>query len=114
MRIILIGAPGSGKSVVSHALSKSLRIPVISIGARLRELAESDVNPEAEVARKALSTGELVPNELALKLFKKELAQVDPQRGFLLDGLPRTVEEARAIEGLFSINRVFHLRVPHS
>ncbi|OGC59618.1 hypothetical protein A2890_00285 [candidate division WWE3 bacterium RIFCSPLOWO2_01_FULL_53_14] len=114
MRIILIGAPGSGKSVVARALSQSLHIPVISIGQSLRELAESDHSPEAEAARQALETGELLPDELAIKLFKEELAQVDPSRGFLVDGLPRTIGEARMINGMFPVNKVFHLKVDPS
>lgn len=111
MRIILIGAPGSGKSVVSSALSKSLKIPTISIGKKIRDLATRDDDPEATVAKQALSTGELVPDKLAVKLLKEELSRVDPRRGFLLDGLPRTVSEARLIEGMFPVNRVFHLKV---
>ncbi|HLD96183.1 MAG TPA: nucleoside monophosphate kinase [Patescibacteria group bacterium] len=114
MRIILIGAPGSGKSVVARTLSRSLHIPVISIGQKLRDLVEGTPSPESEAARHALETGELIPDYLAIKLFKEELAQVDPERGFLVDGLPRTIGEARMINGLFSINRVFHLRVAPS
>jgi|SRR3990172_879328 len=114
MRIILIGAPGSGKSVVSHALSKSLNIPAISIGNKLRELVQKDGSEEAKQARKALETGELVPDELAVRLMKEELARVNPPKGFLLDGLPRTANEARLIEGMFPVNRVFHLKVAPS
>ena len=114
MRAILIGAPGSGKSVVARTLSRSLRIPVISIGQKLRELVESDRGPEVEAARHALETGDLISDQLAIKLFKEELAQVDPQRGFLVDGLPRTINEARMINGMFAINRVFHLQIAPS
>lgn len=114
MRAILIGAPGSGKSVVARTLSQSLHIPVISIGQRLRDLVESNHTPEADSARRALETGELLPDELAIKLFKQELAEIDPQRGFLVDGLPRTIGEARMINGMFPVNRVFHLKVEPS
>ncbi len=114
MRIILIGAPGSGKSVVSAALSKSLNIPVISIGQKLRDLVENEDGEDAQTVRKALATGELVPDDLAVRLLKEELARVNPPKGFLLDGLPRTVTEARLIEGMFPVNRVFHLKVSPS
>ncbi|KKW05997.1 MAG: Adenylate kinase [candidate division CPR1 bacterium GW2011_GWC1_49_13] len=114
MRIILIGAPGSGKSVVSAALTKSLNIPAISIGQKLRELAKSNGSEDAKAARQALNTGELVPDELAVRLLKEELERVKPPKGFILDGLPRTFSEARLIEGMFPVNRVFHLKVSPS
>ena len=114
MRIILIGAPGSGKSVVAKELSKSLNIPIISIGQKIRELAESGSGSDAEAARAALEKGELVPDELAMKILKERLDSEDTQRGFLIDGMPRTINEARLMGGMFSINKVFHLKVEPS
>ena len=114
MRFILIGAPGSGKSVVARELSKSLHIPIISIGKKIRELAESGRGPESETARAALEKGELVPDEMAMEILKERLSEEDAQRGFLIDGMPRTLDEARLMNGMFSINKVFHLKVEPS
>jgi len=113
MRFILIGAPGSGKSVVSRELSQSLHIPVISIGKKIRELAEGE-GSESEAARAALDKGELVPDEMAVRILKERLAETDAERGFLIDGMPRTLNEARMMKGMFSIKKVFHLKVSPS
>lgn len=114
MRFILIGAPGSGKSVVSRELSKSLHIPIISIGQRIRELAESGTGPQADAAREALKKGELVPDEMAVEILRDRLKEEDAQRGFLIDGMPRTLNEARMMDGMFALNKVFHLKVEPS
>ncbi|GMR19381.1 MAG: adenylate kinase [Patescibacteria group bacterium] len=110
MRIAIIGAPGSGKTTQSQSLARSLGISAISIGARLRQLVREG-GPGVEEAERALEKGDLIPDELTISLLRKRLSQSDAERGFVLDGMPRTIGEAREMMGMFALNRVFHLRV---
>ncbi len=108
MRIAIIGAPGIGKTTQSQLLAKSLNVPVISIGEDLRELARG-ADEKAREVREALEKGELVSNEISLELLHQHLSKPETQKGFVLDGMPRTSEEARALSTLFAFDRVFHL-----
>ncbi len=110
MRISILGAPGSGKTTQSQLLAKSLNVPVFSINDELRQLAKSN-DPRSGEVREVLEKDELVPDELALSLLRERLSQSDAERGFVLDGTPRTVGEARVMMGVFALNRVFHLQV---
>lgn len=113
MRISILGAPGSGKTTQAQLLSKSLHVPVISIGDELRELAKSK-DPRSKEISEALEKGSLVPDEIVLEILWARLSKDDTDRGFVLDGIPRTAGEARAMAGKSSLNKVFHLKVGSS
>jgi len=113
MHISILGAPGSGKTTQAQLLSKSLHIPVVSIGEELRELAKSQ-DSRSKVVHKALKEGGLVPAEIVLEILWARLSKDDTDRGFVLDGIPRTAGEARSMIGKFSLDRVFHLKVGSS
>jgi len=113
MRIAIIGAPGSGKTTQSQLLAKSLNVPVISIGEELREIAYGKGN-DAKVVREALAKGDLVLGEVVLSLLRRHLSDPQTQRGFILDGMPRTAREAQEVLQLFAFDRVFHLKVDSS
>ena len=97
MRIVLLGAPGAGKGTQSKLLEERLRIPHLSTGEILRRAAHNGA-VLGEQAKLYVDRGELVPDELVVGIIEERLAEPDCQRGFLLDGFPRTLSQARALE----------------
>lgn len=97
MIIIMLGKPGSGKGTVGSLLSKQLNIPHISSG----ELFRSYVKRAGEIGKKIdkyISVGNLVPDELAIKLVEKRLLEKDCENGVILDGFPRTRNQATELD----------------
>ena len=97
MQIILLGAPGAGKGTQAQFISKHLDIPQISTGDMLR----AAVANKTELGLKAkvlMEKGELVPDELILDLVKDRINEKDCENGFLLDGFPRTLDQAGALK----------------
>jgi adenylate kinase len=97
MRIILIGQAGSGKGTQAERLVRLLRIPHISSGELLRDAAQRRT-PEGIQAEGFMSRGELVPDSLILDLIGQRLDQPDAEAGYLLDGFPRTLAQAEALD----------------
>ncbi|MEC8718371.1 MAG: adenylate kinase, partial [Pseudomonadota bacterium] len=97
MRIILLGAPGAGKGTQAQFLMDRFSIPQISTGDMLRaaRAAGTELGQEAE---RYMSAGELVPDALIIALVKDRIAQPDCLNGFLLDGFPRTIPQAQALD----------------
>lgn len=97
MIIIMLGAPATGKGTVATELSKNLGIPQVSTGDIFRkEISEkTELGIEAE---KYISQGNLVPDELTIKLVQKRIVQDDTKNGMILDGFPRTENQAEALE----------------
>ena len=96
MRIVLLGAPGSGKGTQSQRLMRQEHIPQISTG----DLLRAAVAGGTELGRKAKQTmdaGRLVDDELVLGMIRERLAQPDARRGFILDGFPRNLAQAEAL-----------------
>lgn len=96
MRIVLLGPPGAGKGTQAVLLSKELRIPHISTGEMLREAVASG-SALGQKVKGILDSGELVPDAVVIDVVKERLGRADCAPGFLLDGFPRTVEQARAL-----------------
>lgn len=111
MKMILFGAPGSGKGTQATQLEKRLSIPAISTGNILR----AAIKEGAEVGRKAKSyidAGQLVPDEIMIEIIKTRLKQPDCEKGFILDGFPRTIAQAEALETQgVEIDRVLNIEV---
>jgi adenylate kinase len=93
MNIILLGAPGVGKGTVASFLVKELKIPHIATGDILRE--EAKTNKEL---RAIMNQGKLVPDEVVSEIIEKRLKKDDCKRGFILDGFPRTINQAKFLE----------------
>lgn len=99
MRIVLLGAPGSGKGTQAALMVKALELPHISTGMLLRAAVEAG----SELGRKAqavMDRGELVSDDIMLGLIEQRLGQPDAVRGFILDGYPRNLTQARALDAV--------------
>lgn len=98
--IILLGAPGSGKGTQAKNISSYLSIPIISTGDMLRHEIKAKSKLGALIAP-YLETGQLVPDELIIDLFKDCAGREQYQNGFISDGFPRTLDQAKAFDGVF-------------
>lgn len=97
MRIILLGAPGAGKGTQAQFLMGKFGIPQISTGDMLRAAIKAGTELGL-AAKKVMDEGKLVSDELIIGLVKERVAQADCQKGFLLDGFPRTIPQADAMK----------------
>ena len=97
MKLILLGAPGAGKGTQAERLCKQLNIPTISTGNILRA-AIKDGTPTGLKAKSYMDAGKLVPDEVIIGMITERLAQEDCRNGFILDGVPRTIAQAEALE----------------
>ena len=97
MRLILLGAPGAGKGTQAEILSKELNIPTISTGNILRA-AMKNGTPVGLKAKAYVDEGKLVPDDVIIGIIEERLAQPDCQNGYILDGVPRTIPQAQAME----------------
>ena len=111
MKLILLGAPGAGKGTQAEVICDKLGIPAVSTGNILREAMKNGT----EMGRKAKSyidSGALVPDDVIIKIIKERLAQDDCKNGFILDGVPRTVAHAEALETMgVDIDKVVDIEV---
>jgi len=99
MNIILMGLPGAGKGTQASKIIKKYPIPHISTGDMFR-LAIKNGTELGKEAKSYMDKGELVPDEVTIGIVKERLSQSDAKDGFLLDGFPRTVEQAEALNGI--------------
>jgi adenylate kinase len=116
MIIVLIGPPGSGKGTQCKRLVKHFGIPHVSTGEMLRE-ARKQKSPRAHEISEHIDSGRLVSDDLILQLVEDRLSQPDCQRGCLLDGVPRTLAQAKTLDELFRrrgwvLDHVLALEVP--
>ena len=97
--LVILGAPGAGKGTQARGIAQCFGIPHISTGDFLREAGKKDT-PLGLAAQKEMEAGRLVPDKVVCGLVKERLQQPDSQNGFILDGFPRTVEQARYLDRL--------------
>ena len=111
MNMIFLGAPGAGKGTQAEVVCKELNIPAISTGNMLREAVKNSTEAGLK-AKSYMDAGELVPDEVVIGILKDRIAQPDAQNGFILDGFPRTVEQAEALEKMgVEIDKVVEIDV---
>ena len=111
MKLILLGAPGAGKGTQSEILSELLGIPTISTGNILRA-AIKDGTPVGLIAKQYINDGKLVPDDVIIGIIKERLALDDCRNGYILDGVPRTIAQAEAMEALgIEIDKVVSINI---
>jgi adenylate kinase len=116
MRIVLLGPPGSGKGTQAAKLAERYGIPRISTGDILRRNV-ADGTDLGKRARAYMEAGKLVPDEVVIEMTARRLAEPDAKNGFILDGFPRTMPQADALDSMLSeidrpLSIVFELQVP--
>ena len=99
MRVILLGPPGSGKGTQAKLLSQRLQVPAISTGEMLRA-AVSEGTPLGRQAGAIMERGELVPDDVMDELVRERIQRPDASGGFILDGFPRTIQQAEFLAGI--------------
>ena len=111
MNIVLLGAPGAGKGTQADVISERLSIPTISTGNIIREALKSG-SEIGNKAKKYMDSGELVPDEVVIGIIKERLKDDDCNNGFILDGFPRTIPQAEALDKMgIVIDKVIDIEV---
>ncbi|MCL2545905.1 MAG: adenylate kinase [Oscillospiraceae bacterium] len=110
MKLILLGAPGSGKGTQAEHLSRRLDIPAISTGQMLREAIAAGTEL-GKKARLFVESGGLVPDDIMIGLIQERVTQNDCQKGFILDGFPRTIPQAEALDCAVGIDAVLSIEI---
>jgi adenylate kinase len=108
MKIILIGIQGSGKSTQGNLLTEKLNVPYLSTGHIFREIAK-EKTPAGRYIKETMNAGYLIPDEKTLEVVSEYLSRLEYEKGYILDGFPRTSAQAEAFAN--GINKVIYLRV---
>ncbi|MEG1926453.1 MAG: adenylate kinase [Ruthenibacterium sp.] len=112
MKLILLGAPGAGKGTQAEIICEKLEIPAISTGNILRAAMKQETEMGVK-AKKFIDAGALVPDDVIIGIIRERLTEDDCKNGFILDGVPRTVAQAEALEELgVDIDKVVEIAVP--
>ena len=112
MNLILLGAPGAGKGTQAEKICEKLSIPAISTGNILREAMANGTEMGLK-AKSFIDAGALVPDEVVIGIINERLKEDDCKNGFILDGFPRTIPQAEALDNMnVRIDRVIDIEVP--
>ncbi len=111
MKFVIFGPPGSGKGTYASRLQTKLGVDVIAMGDIFREIMEEDT-PLGRKVKGFVEKGQLVPDDVVIEVLKQRLARSSSMKGFILDGYPRTIEQAKALDALVKIDGVIQLTVP--
>lgn len=109
--LILLGAPGAGKGTQAEIISKKYNIPTISTGNIIREALKNKTDLGLK-AKSYIDSGKLVPDEIIISIIKDRLIESDCENGFILDGMPRTIIQAKTLDEMgVEINKVISIEV---
>ena len=111
MRFIIFGPPGAGKGTYASVLASRLKIAKISTGDIIRE----EIKQNTDLGKRIVDfvkRGELVPDEIVIEVLREEIGKPSSKNGFILDGYPRTIEQAKALDNIEKIDAVIRLVVP--
>ncbi len=111
MNIVLLGAPGAGKGTQAVRLAEKYSVPHISTGDIFRSNIKEGT-PIGLVAKSYIDKGQLVPDEVTIQIVKERLEKDDCKNGYLLDGFPRTVAQAKALDEFSEVEKVVNIDVP--
>ena len=111
MKLIFLGPPGAGKGTQATGVSSHLRVPHISTGDMFRAAIKNET-PTGLEAKRYMDAGQLVPDSVVIRMVEERLAMPDCANGYLLDGFPRTVDQAKALEGISAPDAVVDIDVP--
>ena len=112
MKLILLGAPGAGKGTQAEIICNALNIPAISTGNIIREALRLGTEMGLK-AKSFMDAGQLVPDDVVIGIIKERLAKDDCANGFILDGFPRTIPQAEALDAMgIIIDKVVDIEVP--
>ncbi len=112
MKIIFLGAPGAGKGTQAEIVAEKFGIPTVSTGNIIREALKNGTEMGLK-AKAFIEAGQLVPDEVVIGIIKERLANDDCKNGFILDGFPRTIPQAEALDAMgISIDKVVDIEVP--
>ena len=111
VNLIIFGAPGSGKGTYASRLKDKLNVEVIATGDIFREMIKENTSLGRRV-KAYVESGLLVPDDVTFDVLKESLAKIPKGKGFILDGYPRTVEQAKALDRIANIDAIIHLTVP--
>lgn len=111
MKLILLGAAGSGKGTMAKKIAADFNVPQISTGDMFREIAKKG-GELGEKVKSLMESGALVPNEITFEVLKQRLKQKDCKKGFILDGFPRSLAQAEMLQKLTDIDAVISIELP--
>ena len=111
MKLIFLGPPGAGKGTQAVGVSAHLKVPHISTGDMFRNAIKNQT-PTGMEAKRYMDAGQLVPDSVVVAMVKERLAMDDCANGYLLDGFPRTVDQAEALEAIAAPDAVIDIEVP--
>jgi adenylate kinase len=111
MRLVIFGPPGSGKGTYASRLQKNLGVDVVAMGDIFREIMKED-SPLGRRVKGFVERGLLVPDDIVVEVLGQRLVKSSSRNGFILDGFPRTIEQAKALEKITKIDGVVLLTVP--
>ncbi len=114
MKLMFLGAPGAGKGTQAEIASQKLGIPAISTGAIIREAIKNQTEM-GKAAKAYTDAGQLVPDDVVIGIIRERLSEKDCENGFILDGFPRTVPQAEALDAMgVQMDLVISIEVPDS
>lgn len=111
MNLILLGAPGAGKGTLAAYLIEKMGVPSISTGNILREAIKNNT-PLGQQAKDFMDAGKLVPDDVVIGMLRERIAAADCKNGYVLDGFPRTIPQAEALDEIAQINCALSLELP--